>query len=256
MEPEVYDAFFHAEDRHWWFAARRRILDAVLTRLYPRGGLDIADVGCGTGGMLLLLGRYGVVTGVDEAPEARDYCARRGFPGILTPEAWNALPDRYDLVTSFDVVEHVEDDVGFLGSLARRLRPDGRVLLTVPAYPFLWSVFDELNHHKRRYTRDRLRLALTGAGLEVERLTHFNALLLPPIAAVRIVERAAGRKPDPAEVKRSVHRWFKVGPMNGILESLFASERHWVAGRDLPAGCSILAVARLRDGGPREGGGS
>lgn len=253
MEPEIYDAFFRAEDRHWWFRARRRILGDVLARLYPSGGLAIADVGCGTGGMLPLLGRFGRVTAVDDAPRARDYCARRGFGEVLTPEAWGARKERYDLVTSFDVVEHVEDDVAFLRELGSRLRPGGRLLVTVPAYPFLWSVFDELNHHKRRYTRPRLERAIAAARLEVERATHFNTLLFPPVAIVRLAEKALGRDAvDAAAHRRSVDRWFRVGPLNPVLERVFASERHWLRRADLAFGCSILALARpASEGGNR-----
>jgi 2-polyprenyl-3-methyl-5-hydroxy-6-metoxy-1,4-benzoquinol methylase len=246
MEPEIYDAFFQAEDRHWWFRARRRIITTVMDGLYPRSGdLEIADVGCGTGGMAPLLEQFGRVTGVDEAPQAREYCARRGLDRVLTPEAWQKGEERYDLITSFDVVEHVEDDIGFLRDLGGRLSPGGRMLVTVPAYPFLWSVFDELNHHKRRYTRGTLGASLRGAGLTVERMTHFNTLLFPPIALVRLAERTVGRDDAAPEAhRRSVDRWFRVGAMNGMLETIFASERHWIRDRSIPVGCSILALAR------------
>jgi len=250
MEREIYDAFFRAEDRHWWFGGRRRILAAVLDRTFLRRDLEIADVGCGTGGMAPLLERFGRVTGIDEAPEAREYCARRGLETVLTPGEWERTETRYDLVTAFDVVEHVEDDVGFLRTLAGRLRPEGRLVVTVPAYPFLWSVFDELNHHKRRYTRPVLAARLREAGFRVDRLTHFNTLLFPAVAAVRLGERVTGRGARaPEEHRKNVDRWFKVGPMNRVLRSIFSAERHWLLRGNLPVGCSILAVARLSAAG-------
>ena len=246
MEHELYDFFYHAEDRHWWFRARRRILASVLEATFPEGGLRIADVGCGTGGMLPMLARFGEVTGVDEAPEAREYCARRGFPGVLAPEAWHETGQRYDLVTAFDVAEHVEDDVAFLRRLAGHVRPGGHVLLTVPAYPFLWSFFDEMNHHQRRYTRSSLHRSLDAAGIRVERMTHFNFLLLPPVILERIREKLRGFPPPDNPARRAaVEKWFRVGPLNRILEAVFASERAWLRRWNLPAGSSILALGRV-----------
>jgi SAM-dependent methyltransferase len=251
VEREVYDRFYTAEDRHWWFRARRRIIAAVLNEILPgaeAGASErtIADVGCGTGGMVPLLSRFGRVTGVDAAPEAREYCARRGLDRILTPEEWSEGGERYDLVTAFDVTEHVEDDVAFLRRLAGHLAPAGRLLVTVPAYPFLWSSFDEMNHHRRRYTKGSLARALRDAGIGIERITYMNGFLLAPVAGVRMVEKLLGRTAGDAESRRrELDRWFRVGPLNGVLEAIFAAERHWLARGNLPAGASVLAWGRV-----------
>jgi len=251
VEREVYDHFFRAEERHWWFRARRRILAEALRQAVPGGetarpGRTIADVGCGTGGMVALLSGFGTVTGVDEAPEAREYCARRGLDRILSPEEWEHSGESYDLITAFDVVEHVEDDVAFLRRLTGHLKPGGRLLVTVPAYPFLWSFFDEMNHHQRRYTRGSLGRSLDAAGIRVERLTYFNCFLLPAVVAGRMVEKMLrSESRDPAARQRALERWFRVGSLNGILEGIFAAERHWLAHRDFPAGSSVLAWGRV-----------
>ena len=248
METELYEYFFRAEETHWWFRARRRILAAVLDRMYPdtaKTPLRIADLGCGTGGMLPVLARYGKVTGVDEAPEAREYCARSGFPDVLTPQEWHAEGGTYDLVTAFDVIEHVQDDVTFLKGVSDRLGPGGRLLATVPAYPFLWSAFDEMNHHYRRYTRRTLEQSLGAAGFTVLRLTHMNAWLFPALAGARLLERAFGREPESeAERRRALDVWFRVRPWDGALERIFASERIWLRAADFPFGASILTLAR------------
>jgi 2-polyprenyl-3-methyl-5-hydroxy-6-metoxy-1,4-benzoquinol methylase len=245
LETELYEYFFRAEETHWWFRARRRILADVLDRMGSGTALRIADVGCGTGGMLPVLARYGRVTGVDEAPEAREYCARSGFPDVLTLAEWHGRGETYDLVTAFDVIEHVPDDVTFLRGLSDRLAPGGRLLATVPAYPFLWSVFDEMNHHQRRYTRGTLRRSLGAAGFTVLRMTHMNAWLFPALAGARLLEGAFGREPrSDAERRRVLDRWFRVQPWNGVLERIFASERVWLRGADFPFGASILTVAR------------
>ncbi len=251
MEREVYDRFFVAEDRHWWFRARRRVLEAVLRELLPGAeagapGRTIADVGCGTGGMVRLLSRFGAVTGVDVAPEAREYCARRGLDRILTPEEWEKGGERYDLVTAFDVTEHVADDAAFLRRLAGHVAPEGRLLVTVPAYPFLWSSFDEMNHHRRRYTKGSLARALDAAGVRIDRITYMNGFLLAPVIGVRLVEKLRGGAEDDAEARRkALARWFHVGPLNRALEEIFAAERHWLVRGSLPAGASVLAWGRV-----------
>jgi SAM-dependent methyltransferase len=245
LEPEVYGRFYVAEDSHWWFRARRRLIASVVEQLYPGGGLDIADVGCGTGGMTQMLARFGRVTGVDEAAEAREYCARRGVGDVVSLDEWERTNTLYDLVTAFDVVEHVEDDLSFVAGLRERLRPGGRIVVTVPAYPALWSVFDEMNHHQRRYTRGPLTKLLGAAGFVVERASYFNTVLFAPVALTRLTEKIT--KPptsDRDDRRKTLDRWFKVGPMNGILEALFGLERHWLRHGNFAFGSSILALGK------------
>ena len=241
MESEVYDQFFKAEDTHWWFQARRELLNTLLGTLYNGSGLTIADVGCGTGGMMKTLSEYGRVTGVDESKKAREYCARRGFKDVLSTPEWDQSSEQYDLVTAFDVVEHIDDDVGFLKKLYARIKPEGRILVTVPAYQFLWSEFDEMNHHKRRYTRKWLLRSLVSAGFRVERASYFNSILFPALAGARLVERLKKPGSTPQE---TLDRWFRVGPLNPVLRRIFSFERHWVKKQNLPFGSSILALGR------------
>lgn len=244
MEPDLYDFFYRTEEAHWWFRARRAVVGSILERVYPEGELEIADVGCGTGGMAPLLARFGRVTGVDESVQAREYCARRGLPRVLGLHEWERAGAHYDLVTAFDVLEHVEDDVNFLKRIRARLRPGGRLLLTVPAHPFLWGPFDEMNHHQRRYLRGSLRRSLVFAGFEVERSTYYNMFLFPPMAVVRLTEKLLRPEPDPSDLRPLLERWFRIGRANGFLEAVMSAERHWLVHRNLPLGSSLLAVGR------------
>ena len=131
-----------------------------------------------------------------------------------------------------------------LRAAGRIVEPDGRVIISVPAHRWMWSAHDEVNHHRRRYTRDTLRAAIAGAGLTLIKLTYFNTLLFPPIAAAKLVSRARGAT--------SAH----VAPEHGlpfgnsVLRALFSSERHAIARFNLPIGVSLLAVARPA-GAPR-----
>ena len=170
MNPEMYDAHDRLEDRHWWFEGRRRVIREVLQRhLLPRAKRRILDVGCGTGGMFPMLGQFGEVDGAEHSPDALAR-ARRKFPKrrIETCSLPDQLPEgMWDVVTAFDVIEHLDDPIASLRSMRSRLPFDGQVVVTVPAFQFLWSKHDEVNHHRRRYSRLDLVSQLSTAGLRV-----------------------------------------------------------------------------------------
>lgn len=242
MDPSVYDALAREEDHHWWFVGRRAIVGELLAaHLAPRAHRTILDVGCGTGGMLTMLAQLGAVEGADRAEAAIAY-ARARFPAfaIHQIELPTDLPDRrWDVITAFDVVEHLDDPVACLRALRDHLSPDGELAITVPAYALLWSDHDVRHHHKRRYTRATLADELARAGLRVRYATHFNTWLLPAIAAVRLASRVV-----PAVRARqhdSVHA--PGGALNRALAALFASERFALRRVPLPLGVSIFVVA-------------
>ncbi len=238
MDAAYYRTMAAVEDHHWWFAARRRILASVLDGLALPAGAAVLEVGCGTGGNLPVLARYGRLHACEPDADARALAARRGLAVV---EA-GGLPDHlpfgttpFDLIALFDVLEHVHDDQGSLRVLHERLRPGGHLVLTVPAYPFLWSTHDEVNHHVRRYTRDEVVRKLRQAGFGVRHATYFNTLLFPVVAAVRLAGNAAGRTGD--DLTMPGRR------LNTALARIFAAERHVVPRWRLPFGVSILAVA-------------
>ena len=235
-----------AERDHWWFAARREIVLSQLERAVganPRD-LRILDIGCGAGGMLSFLRRYGTAAGVDASPEAVEMAGREGADvrvGML-PADIPFAPGSFDVVTLLDVLEHVEADSAALDTIRALLRPGGHLIVTVPAYAFLWSGHDVVNEHKRRYVRDGLREKLEIAGFDVERLTYFNTLLFPPIALVRLAGRLRSGEETADEGRVPA-------PVNSILRRIFTLEKRLLKAADLPFGVSLLAVARR----PEEG---
>lgn len=244
METTFYREYFELEDTHWWFVGRRTILLRMLDRYFGRSddpSRRILDFGCGTGMMLEHLARYGTAEGVEASEEAISFCRARGLERVQRLEH-GRLPfedGAFDLVTALDVIEHVEDDLGLLRDLRRVARPGGTLLLTVPAFPFMWGPQDEISHHYRRYVAAGLRERMSAAGWKLSRLTYFNTLLFPPIAAVRV--RRPPRPPG-SELKSDL-AMTRPGRLNVLLARLFSMEAPLVERRDLPFGVSLLAIA-------------
>jgi SAM-dependent methyltransferase len=243
MRKDFYAELFELEDRHWWFRGRREILLRVLDNELPQsqsGQRRILDVGCGTGALTQRLAAYGEVQGLDADPEAIRFCRLRGMENVQQASGPFPFEDgEFDLVTALDVLEHVPDDRGMLDEIRRVLAPGGHFLGTVPAYRFLWGPHDEVAQHQRRYVAPELRSRVEQAGLKVRRLTYFNTLLFPPIAAVRLLRRL---RPGAGEARSDCHLG-RTGALNGFLRRVFALEAPLVRRVKLPFGVSILVLA-------------
>lgn len=239
----MYLAMAEVQADHWWFRARRGIIADFIGRMQLPPDAAILECGCGPGGNLEMLSGFGRVDAF-ELDEAAAEQARRVGPPTCRVRV-GAFPDRidfepgYDLAVALDVVEHVDDDNGAIAAMSRMVKPGGNILVTVPAYQWLWSAHDEKHHHKRRYARPQIVNLLGRHGIEVRRATYFNSHLLPVIAGVRGVQKLLG-KGSVAEEKMPGQS------VNRILEGIFASERAWLRFGDYPAGVSILAWGKVR----------
>jgi SAM-dependent methyltransferase len=240
MERAVYDRMAAMEDRHWWFEARRRILAGQIAAMALTPDAQILEVGCGTGGNLAMLARFGAVTGLEPDADARAFAAEKsGLPVVdgSLPSGLPFDPARFDLIAALDVIEHVDEDAATVASLRPLLKPGGWVLATVPAYRWMWSGHDAAHHHQRRYARAAFRRLFEDAGFEVRKATYFNTLLFPAVAAVRLAKTALGRTGADEDA-------IPAAPLNGLLTSVFAAERGWLRSADFPFGVSILLTAR------------
>ena len=240
MERSVYERLFAQEDTHWWFRGRREIIRCTLEGLAGnKTDSRVLEAGCGTGGNLAVLSGFGDLHAFEYDDEAREKAAQR----IGKEVPFGALPDRipyqgirYDLIGLFDVLEHVEDEVASLAALGDRLRGEGRLVVTVPALPWMWSRHDETHHHFRRYTRRSLEAAARSAGLVVERSFYFNSFLLPVAMGCRAAKGLLGRD-SPDDTLPSP--W-----LNRALYAVFAAEKHIVGRVSFPLGLSICGVLR------------
>ena len=243
MERVVFDRMAELDQHHWWFVARRRILDEVHRRVVkPRQGRCVLEVGCGTGHNLQMLGKFGKLDACELDAIRREAWRASGWAGTVLearlPDLTMFKRDAYDLIALLDVLEHVPDDARLAESDPRKLlKPGGALLLTVPANTWMWSAHDVAHHHFRRYTKARAGTTCSaGRGYELQLQSYFNCLLFPAIAAARLLGKIRGSESADDEMPSA--------RVNGVLERTFGLEAALIGRIPMPFGVSLIAVAR------------
>jgi len=243
MSPNAYYEMAETELAHWWFRGRRDIVCATISSLGLPANASILEIGAGTGGNLDMLARFGKVSAIEMDMTARRMAhtktgGRYDIRAGHCPDHMPLFADTFDLICFLDCLEHIADDVGALAAARRLLQPNGRILVTVPAYQWLWSRHDESLHHHRRYSRATLQSVIAGSGnLAIERMTYFNTILFPLAVVARLKDKLSG---SAVVTGTSV----PAAPFNAALHWLFSAERHWLANAPLPFGVSLLAILR------------
>jgi SAM-dependent methyltransferase len=197
MERVVYDTMADLDQRHWWYRARRDVLAALIRRrARPPRNAKILEIGCGTGHNLAMLGEFGQVEALELDEQVRTVAEKRLGREVMSaplPELAGVREHHYDLIGAFDVIEHIDADRAALASIATRLKPGGKLVMTVPAHQWMWSAHDVVNHHKRRYSRGELRRLIATSPLKLEAIGYFNSLLFPVAVAERLSSKATRR---------------------------------------------------------------
>lgn len=235
MEINTYNDLDIYEETHWWFAGRRRIIESFLQRYCPKAVCAL-DIGAGTGYNTLLLENYAQkVCALEPAEAAVKLFKNKNVTVFQSDLISFASPRQFDLVTLFDVLEHIEDDNAALMKIRGLISRGGKVILTVPAFSLLWSKHDEVHRHFRRYTKQILQNAVKKAGFTVIRMTYFNFYLFPIVLIVRTAGRFFPRE-------RGSDFWRLPSLINTFLAWVFGSERHLLRFLNVPLGVSLICV--------------
>jgi SAM-dependent methyltransferase len=240
MKPEAYLEMAETESRHWWFSGRRAILSRMIESLELPQNSKILEVGCGTGGNLQMLAKFGEVCALEMDANARAIASKKtnNLYEIRAGYCPDEIPfhdQRFDLICLFDVLEHIDQDTETLIAIKQLLAENGRILMTVPAYQWLWGAHDEFLYHKRRYSATQLRKKITDTGLQPVKILYFNTILFPLAAIVRLKDKLLR---NPSATGTSV----PPTPINKFFKTLFGAEQFLLERFNLPFGVSLLCV--------------
>lgn len=240
----LLEATARAERDHFWFRGFRRFMEPLIAGVAAGRRLEILDCGCGTGHNLHMLRRYGRAYGIDLTWAGLQYAHKRGERKVARATV-GALPvpdARFDLVTSFDVLYGLPDEVerAAIAEMVRVLRPGGFAIVNVAALPSLRGNHSVLGGELRRYRRAELRAKLETAGFRVTRSSYTNFSILPMVAAVRARQRLSGHVESEAEIS------VPAAPVNGALSALLGLEAIALRVVNMPLGSSVMAVAQKR----------
>lgn len=240
MNPNAYLEMAETESRHWWFSGRRSIISCVIASMQLGAEAKILEIGSGTGGNLEMLSTFGTVSALEMDKTARSIAMEKtgGRFNIYSGSCPSDIPftdEKFDLICLFDVLEHINEDVETLVAIKGLLSDSGKVIITVPAYRWLWGPHDEFLHHVRRYTRAELREKTIASGFSYMKLTYFNTLLFPLAAAMRLKDKLLSNKSASGTN-------IPFAPLNRILASIFSLERFLIGNLNFPFGVSLLCI--------------
>ncbi len=248
MDSNYYIEYFTLERNHWWFKARLNILRSQVSTFSLSPDAKILNIGIATGATSEMLEAFGKVKSSEYDKACFDFVKEKLPQLDIDNGSILELPyadNSYDLVCAFDVIEHVENDALAVSEMLRVCKPGGCVFVTVPAFEFLWSEHDEVNHHFRRYTKRQLK-KLFKEKSEIKFSSYFNFLLFSPIAGFRILSRLLPkkffRKKNEAGSDFSV---YQPGFTQSLFYRIMLSENILLKRKiGLPFGVSIMIAAK------------
>jgi SAM-dependent methyltransferase len=244
LDPKSYTEISETQLGHWWFVGRRSIIRDLISRMHLPKAAKILEVGCGPGGNLNMLNDFGFIKAFEMSKDAIAMARKQtnNCFDIKVGSCPNDIPfegEKFDLICMFDVLEHIDEDGETLIVLKKLLKDNGKLLITVPAYQWLYGGHDKLLHHKRRYSFNELTIKAKSSGYQVEKLTYFNCILSPIALAVRVYEKIfSGATPVGASTPNKL--------VNNILCCLFKSEKYLLRYLRLPFGISLIGIFSIK----------
>jgi 2-polyprenyl-3-methyl-5-hydroxy-6-metoxy-1,4-benzoquinol methylase len=243
MKPNEYEVLSQVDEEHWFYCGKRAIVRHWINHFVKLDRDDLLiDAGMGTGSWLLEMSASCKVLGIDDHDESLALAVPRvsavGGSVLKSSLTDVDLPSATaKVVTAMDVLEHIEEDAKALGEMIRLTKPGGLVVVTVPAFQWLWSDWDETLEHRRRYNKPQLLRLFNCSGVRVLRCTYFNSALLVPIALVRWCRRL---RPARKSTNRMEHR-IPPARLNRFLKALLVHPA-CSSSFPAPAGVSLLGI--------------
>ncbi|KKR03860.1 MAG: Methyltransferase type 11 [Parcubacteria group bacterium GW2011_GWC2_39_14] len=244
MEPQAYKQLVELQrNRHWWFVGRSSLIRSLLSHhLKKSNEQTLLDIGCGMGGNAELLQNFGETTGLDPQKQAVETCSKK-YDHVILGTVYNIPKEKkFNAITLLDVLEHITDDQETLNTIYEQTKPGGIVLITVPAFPFLWSNHDVLLHHKRRYTKTELKQKTKQAGFEILTISHFMFTTFPFFLIFRLCGRVWRKL---AKIQTYFDPIFLLPrPLNSFLIKIINLEGKIIKHKPLPFGSSLVCCAQ------------
>lgn len=238
MRKYLYQDLYELEEKHWWHLSKRQELIGLVKWLKLKN-TNILEIGCGTGKNLEVLSKFGETWGLDNSKEAIKFCKRRGLNNLVLGDAEN-IPfskGKFNLIILLDVLEHT-DDIKSIKEISRVLAPKGYLIITVPAFFWLWSQWDVVLEHKRRYKKHELISKLELRGFKIVKISYVCSFLVLPALVIRFIKSRIFKKEYPSD--------FKLGGSlsNWLFLQLCNIERITRSKIELPFGTSIICLAQ------------
>lgn len=245
MDKQYYSDYYVFEREHWWFKARISILESIVIKILSgKKNVEILNVGIATGATTEMLSKYGKVTSLEYDKDCCDFVRNNLNIDVIEGSVTN-LPfanRTFDLVCAFDVIEHVKDDQLGVAEMKRVLKPQGSIIVTVPAFMNLWSEHDEVNHHFRRYNKKELKALFINRCGNIEYCSYFNFFLFLPIWLTRSISNFFSFNRKRQQLQSDFSRFNNIF-LNNILYKVFLSEKTALQRKvTLPFGVSLILL--------------
>lgn len=250
MDINEYKLMSGAQDRHWWWLGRKKIIETIIEGNIDLGKkMSIADVGCGFGANIPMLRQYGDVASLDMYKEAVETIRQKWGEGVAAHQ-WvfpGKIDEKFDLVVMADVLEHIKDDAGMIAWVYDHLKLGGVVLLTVPAHQFLWTQMDEVAHHFRRYNKKQLT-NLFKDKFEIKKFSFYNLFLFPVKVFFAIIVKSMRKLGinNPNRSYNDIALKKSLAFINFLFKYILYFESELISRFSLPWGVSIIILAKKK----------